>query len=168
MKTLFGGFVLTTLLATTAFAQGVGINGTGAAADTSAILDLSATNKGLLVPRMTLAQRGAIVQPATGLVVYQTDGAPGLFWNSGTSASPNWKQVGEAGAGASQWSTSGSNLYYTAGKVAIGTTPGVYALSVMDASTALRLQTNTSGSVALSVGGFGTVGVDAPGVGTAG
>ena len=113
----------------TAFAQGVGINATGAAVDTSAILDLSSTNKGLLVPRMTAAQRAAIVLPATGLVVYQTDGTAGLYFNAGTSGSASWQLVG-ANAIGGQWSASGANLYYSSGKVAVGTTPGTYRFTV--------------------------------------
>jgi len=42
--------------------------------DASSILDLTSTSKGLLAPRMTSAQRTAIASPATGLLVYQTDG----------------------------------------------------------------------------------------------
>ena len=41
--------------------------------DNSSILDLTATNKGFLVPRLTTAQRVAISAPATGLLVYDTD-----------------------------------------------------------------------------------------------
>jgi hypothetical protein len=41
--------------------------------DGSAILDLTAGDKGILIPRMTTAQRVAIVSPATGLLVYDTD-----------------------------------------------------------------------------------------------
>jgi len=44
----------------TAFAQGTSMNTTGAAADTSAMLDISSTAKGILIPRMTQAQRDAI------------------------------------------------------------------------------------------------------------
>jgi collagen type VII alpha len=51
--------------------QNVGIGTT--TPNNSAILDLTATNKGLLIPRMTTAQRVAIVSPATGLLVYDTD-----------------------------------------------------------------------------------------------
>ena len=54
------------------FAQGVSINGTGARADTSAMLDVSSTTKGALIPRMSTVQRNAIVQPATGLMVWNT------------------------------------------------------------------------------------------------
>ena len=41
--------------------------------DPSAILELEATDKGILVPRMTTAQRTAIVAPANSLLVYDTD-----------------------------------------------------------------------------------------------
>ncbi len=46
--------------------------GIGTAPAASAILDLVATTKGFLPPRMTTAQRDAIVSPATGLVIYNT------------------------------------------------------------------------------------------------
>lgn len=71
-------------------AQSVAINSTGNIADTSAILDLTSTAKGILVPRMTAAQKATIYQPATGLMVYQTDGTAGFYYNSGTAGSPVW------------------------------------------------------------------------------
>jgi hypothetical protein len=113
-------------------AQGVGINATGAAADTSALLDLSSTSKGLLPPRMSSVQRSAIVLPATGLVVYQSDGLQGLYWNAGTPAAPSWKQVGEAGAGGtSQWVTNGANISYSLGNVGIQRTVPLARLDVL-------------------------------------
>jgi len=45
----------------------------------SAILQADSTNRGFLPPRMTSAQRTAISSPATGLIVYQTDGVEGLY-----------------------------------------------------------------------------------------
>lgn len=39
----------------------------------SAILDLSFTNKGMLFPRLTTAQRNAISNPAPGLLIYNSD-----------------------------------------------------------------------------------------------
>ena len=51
--------------------------------DASAMLDISATGKGLLVPRMTLANRPAA--PATGLLIYQTDNTPGFYVYNGTA-----------------------------------------------------------------------------------
>ena len=83
--------LLAGLFSRTAQAQGVGIGTTAPAA--SAALDVSSTNKGLLPPRLTLAQRTAIATPATGLVVYQTDNTPGLYCNNGTPATPQWQQL---------------------------------------------------------------------------
>lgn len=150
--------------AAAAHAQGVAINGTGVLADTSAILDLSATTKGFLPPRMSAVQRGAIVLPATGLIVYQTDGVSGLYWNAGTPAVPNWKLVGQGGAAGGQWSVSGSDLYYVTGNVGVGSTPAGYRLGVMGDANGLRVQTNTAGGLLASFGGLGRIEVDAPGV----
>lgn len=70
---------------TKADAQGIAVNGDGADPDASAILDVKSTTKGLLIPRMTQAQRTAIAAPATGLIVYQTDGVSDFyFWNGST------------------------------------------------------------------------------------
>jgi hypothetical protein len=41
-------------------------------ANASAVLDLKATTKGFLPPRMTTTQKNAIASPATGLMVYDT------------------------------------------------------------------------------------------------
>jgi hypothetical protein len=62
-------FTLVVIFQQITFAQ-MGVNSTGAAPATSAMLDISSTTKGLLMPRMTTAQRIAIVSPATGLTVY--------------------------------------------------------------------------------------------------
>jgi len=78
------------------FAQNVGINATGSLPDNSAMLDVSSTTKGFLPPRMTMAQRNLISLPATGIIIYQTDGTTGLFCNKGTPAAPNWQLIGPA------------------------------------------------------------------------
>lgn len=57
----------------------VGINALGKRPDPTAILDLDAVEKGLLIPRMTASQRQAIAGPALGLQVYQTDGEEGIW-----------------------------------------------------------------------------------------
>ena len=54
----------------TGFAQNVGI-GTATPAST-AILDVNSTTKGFLPPRLSDAQRDAIANPATGLVIFNT------------------------------------------------------------------------------------------------
>ena len=62
--------------------------------DASAILDLSSTSKGLLMPRMTTVQQTALVNPAIGLTVFNTttgqletnkgDGLGGASWSGGS------------------------------------------------------------------------------------
>lgn len=70
------------------FSQNVSINTTGSAADTSAMLDISSQSKGILIPRMTYAQKIAIFSPADGLLVYQTDAGKGFYFYS--TITSNW------------------------------------------------------------------------------
>lgn len=87
-------FVL--LFSVTVQAQ-IGINNNGSAPDVSAILDITSTNKGVLLPRMLLSERNLIATPATGLLIWQTDFIPGLYYNAGTPAATNWQQLGQQG-----------------------------------------------------------------------
>lgn len=75
------------VLQASVFAQ-VGIGTT--TPNPSAAVEISATDKGLLIPQMTAAQRRAIANPATGLLVIQTDEPAGFYYNAGTPAAPNW------------------------------------------------------------------------------
>jgi hypothetical protein len=73
------------LMLQSGFAQtSVAINPTGAIAHPSAILDVSSTTGGVLFPRMTQAQKLAIVAPVNGLTIYQIDGAEGHWYYDGT------------------------------------------------------------------------------------
>lgn len=60
-------------------AQNVSINHDGANPDPSAMLDISDTASGLLIPRMTAAQRLAISSPANGLLVFQNESPIGFY-----------------------------------------------------------------------------------------
>ena len=51
--------------------------------DASSILDLTSNSQGLLVPRMTTAQRSAISSPVTGLLIYNTTTSIFNFYNEG-------------------------------------------------------------------------------------
>src|SRR5688572_29257226 len=113
--------------------QNVGINGNGLKPDKSAILDLNSTNKGLLIPRMNALQMRAIKQPATGLMIYQTDGVSGFYYNKGTPSEPLWSALGASTLGApdSAWLTTGN----------AGTDPAVNFLGTLDAQP-LRFRVN--------------------------
>jgi hypothetical protein len=106
------------LTATVALGQGVAINETGAAPDPSAMLDVTSTSKGLLVPRMTIAQRNAIVLPNPGLLIFQTDATPGFYFNAGTPETPLWQAV--SGNSEELWQKSEQDVYRTEGNVGIG------------------------------------------------
>ncbi|MEI6765645.1 MAG: glycine-rich protein [Bacteroidota bacterium] len=54
------------------FAQGTAINATGNPPDPSAGLDISFNDKGVLIPRMSEIDRNAIVNPASGLMIFNT------------------------------------------------------------------------------------------------
>ena len=61
------------------FDNGTSVGIGTASPDASAILDLSATTKGFLPPRMTETERLAITSPTIGLMVYQTDEPDGVY-----------------------------------------------------------------------------------------
>ena len=83
--------------------QNVAINTDGSAANNSAMLDIKSTNKGVLVPRMSTAQRTGIITPATGLLVYDTD--TNNFWFYDGNA---WTNLMGSGGGAN-WTLSGNS-----------------------------------------------------------
>ncbi|MCX6244403.1 MAG: fibrobacter succinogenes major paralogous domain-containing protein [Bacteroidetes bacterium] len=70
----------------------ISINTDGSLPDQSSAIDVKSTQKGMLTPRMTAAQRTAIASPAAGLLVYQTDATTGFYYYSGTA----WTALGTA------------------------------------------------------------------------
>ncbi len=72
--------------------QGVSVNNSGVSADPSAMLDVSSTSKGLLIPRVSLTSINditTILNPAVSLLVYNTNasmvgGAVGFWYFDGT------------------------------------------------------------------------------------
>ncbi len=89
--------------ASSIFAQNVGIGSSSFTPDASAMLEIQATNKGLLIPQIDL-QNGTdattITTPATSLLVWNTGATFGdatYYYNSGTSGSPVWTKLGGSG-----------------------------------------------------------------------
>ncbi len=101
-------FIVGILLSVQAFAQtGIGTTTPNA----SAKLEVAATDKGLLIPRLTSVQKDAIVSPANGLLVYQTDAVAGFYVNSGTPSSKVWTRVNM------DWTRTGNDIAYTVGNI---------------------------------------------------
>lgn len=92
-------------------AQNIGVNATGAAPDAGAMLDISSTNKGLLIPRVNITNL-ATIAPITGsatvsMLVYNTNATTGqgyYYWNGATwvrlSTGDAWQLTGNAGTNA--------------------------------------------------------------------
>ncbi|WP_418604293.1 hypothetical protein [Hwangdonia sp.] len=57
--------------------------------NTSSILDVESTDKGVLIPRLTTVQINAIVNPANGLLVFNST-TNRFEYNYGTAATPIW------------------------------------------------------------------------------
>jgi hypothetical protein len=125
-----------------AFAQGnVGIN--NPAPHAKSLLDLTSTDKGLLAPRMTMAQRNAIFPVADvtgrGMLVYQTDGTQGFYYYDGAA----WQMLQSGSAG---WGLMGN----------AGTTPAANFLGTTDAQA---LVIRTSNNERMRVDANGNVGI---------
>jgi len=146
---------LTLLTARVATAQSVAINADSSLPDPSAILDIKSNAKGILIPRLTQTQRDGITTPAPGLLIYQTDNTPGLYFYNGSS----WSTAttgGGTGSSDPNWNASGINIRNAnTGNIGIG----------MDADPASKVSiyspspiwglTHTNGDILLStyVGG---------------
>ncbi|MCB0806909.1 MAG: hypothetical protein KDC05_14015, partial [Bacteroidales bacterium] len=83
----------------------VGINNDNSNPDPSAMLDVKSNSGGILIPRMSAAERDAITGPATGLLVFVTDDAGFYFFNGSA-----WEQVNTADSG---WTFSGDDIVNT-------------------------------------------------------
>ncbi|MEO6228991.1 MAG: tail fiber domain-containing protein [Ferruginibacter sp.] len=129
-------------LITKTYAQNIGINETGNLPDTSAMLDISSSTKGLLLPRMTTTQRNAIPLPANGLVIYNTT-LNAFNLNTGTPLSPNWEVISSGtGATTHTLSSSANTLTSTVNGIA-ATAPTVN--TVANSSSVNNLTTTVNG-----------------------
>jgi len=137
MKKIFIPILIFLVITTNVTAQNVGINNNGSAAAASAMLDVSSTSKGMLIPRMTMAQRNLINQPATSLLIYQTDNTPGYYYNGGTPAAPTWEMFQKNGA------TPFTLPYY-------GTSNVMEAFKIVNSGTGKAIIAESTGGTAFS------------------
>ncbi|MEO0311680.1 MAG: hypothetical protein RIQ89_1337 [Bacteroidota bacterium] len=129
-----GLFVL--LMSLSSFAQNVGIN--TPTPHTKSLLDLNSSNKGLLAPRLTEAQRLAmfpITDPsAKGMLVYQTDNVQGFYYYDGTA----WFTFTVSGYA---WGTTGNNNIDTAINF-LGTTSNTDLIIKTNSQEVSRIKSN--------------------------
>ncbi|MCH2020970.1 MAG: hypothetical protein MK207_00715 [Saprospiraceae bacterium] len=71
--------------------DGVSINENGNLSDQSAILDIQSTDKGFLIPRMLESEKNNINNPASGLLIYQTDNDNGFYFYFN-----GWQKIGSS------------------------------------------------------------------------
>lgn len=139
-------YVLGLLLFTTYIAnaqQGVGIGTTNA--NTSAMLDIASTQKGLLPPRMSAVQRLAIGTPANGLLVYDTDSSAFMI-----RANNVWTRLMFTNTDLI-WKKDGNDIYSgNSGFVGIGNTSPSYNLHVTSATTQSRIATETQSNTSFA------------------
>lgn len=109
---LFRILILLLLSATAIFSQNIGV-GIGDQSDfvpdASSILELKSVSRGFLMTRMTRAERLAIISPAHGLMVIQTDNVggdlPGIWYYN--SSLPAWVYLSSSAS--SPWTISGNS-----------------------------------------------------------
>ncbi len=113
--------------------------------DTSAVLDIVSTNKGLLITRLSQSQRDLIVLPAHSLLIFNST-SNRFEWNRGTPQNPDWWPI---------VSDLGWNLAGNAGLTInnfLGTTD----------SAAIPFRTNNQERMRISPGGLVGIGTSAP------
>lgn len=135
----------------------------------AAKLEIASTDKGLLIPRMTKAQREAITLPAAanGLMVYQTDDVTGFYVNTSTTTTVSWTRVN------SNWTRTGNDIAYSTGNISttgaltggnvnsstisgfaanVGTIASTYNISTVDNGKILQSTSATAITIAIPAG----------------
>jgi hypothetical protein len=151
MKTLYALVCLLFISVSLNAQVGIGTN----TPDASSMLEVKSTTKGFLPPRVSLVateSASPITSPATGLVVYNTATTAyvltGIYYWNGTV----WKKL-DVDTRSSQFTTSGSNVYYTTGNLGIGTTTPATTLDVNGSAT-VSGSLNGGNSATSTISGF--------------
>ncbi|MBL7700665.1 MAG: hypothetical protein JNM14_00325 [Ferruginibacter sp.] len=147
--------ILIALTPISAISQSLSVNTDGSAAEASAMLDVKSTTKGLLVPRMSRAERDAIASPATGLLIFQN--APdsiGYYYYNGTA----WTWLlSNSNADSLAWKTGGNT----------GTLPANNFIGTRD-NADLVIKTNNAEVMRIATNGAIGLGTNAPSTGIGG
>jgi len=137
-------FLLTFILLTNikSFSQVVISENSGATPDPSSMLDIQSNSKGLLIPRLTTAERTGISSAAEGLLVYDSDLKSFFIYGKTAKGTVDWYNISDASG---IWSRSNNNVYLSSSEynVGIGTSAPTNKLVIKaagDADTLLEVQ----------------------------
>jgi len=147
--------------------EGVAINGSGDPPDASAMLDITSASKGILIPRLTTAQRLAISKPVNSLLVWdETVGAYYYYqskqWIEVASAADivtNTTNIASNTTALDSLTTSVDNKWDLSGST--GTTPGANFIGTTDAQD-LVIKTNSQEALRVDSDGNTGIGTSAP------
>jgi hypothetical protein len=143
-------FLVIIILSTNLFAQsnvGIGTN----TPHGSALFEVSSTSKGLLTPRMTSAQRNAIVSPAKGLLVYDTD-VNSLYHYNGSA----WVNLAGGGGGFSLPFEANVNLNIPTFQILNAGSGDILYLGASNGSAITAYNTGNSAAISVNASnGFG-------------
>ncbi len=153
LKRLFLSIALINMTSVVQAQTGIGTS----SPDPSARIDISSSNKGVLLPRVALlsaADATTIVSPAPSLLIYNTNASlpsgAGVYINAGSAVAPSWlKLVTNGAVDATHWDLDGNTL--TASK-------GMGTKSNHD----LPILTNNSEKMRVTAGGQVAIGSAAP------
>ncbi|MCT4582660.1 MAG: tail fiber domain-containing protein [Flavobacteriales bacterium] len=161
MKVLFNIFFVL-LWSVNCYSQNVGVNTSGAAPDNSSMLDVVATDKGVLIPRVNIVDLNTaapVTAPVTSLLVYNTNAASGVgyyFWDgakwtkledANSNPDEDWHEVG----GTTAPDNINDNIF-TQGNVGIGQSNPQQKLVVSEGNAtnaSVAIEGFTSGYVGL-------------------
>lgn len=136
MKNLIMVIIFSVFTGFHSFCQRVAISEDGSVPHNSAMLDIKSSNKGLLIPRMSSAERIGISSPAFGLLVYDNETAS--FWYYKVAG---WTELISGGAGANSWTVNGNDIFNNnTGNVGIGINAPLAPLHIKNDNEALRIE----------------------------
>lgn len=168
MRKIFAFLVLTVLLFSLISFGQVSINTDGTSPNSSSILDVKSTTKGLLPPRVALtgtSSSSPIVLPANGLLVYDTvtagDVTPGYyFWNRDAAS---WVRFSSGGAvGNTVAKTANATLLKTDGFVVASNNITLTLPAVTSLDNGLQITVKNAGTYTdlITVVGNGSATID--------
>ena len=133
------------------YGQGVSISADGSTANNSAMLDIISSDKGILIPRITLddaSTASPISSPATGLMIYNENGTEPIgFYHWDGSV---WQKLFDANGDDNDWILSGNNMYSAvSGNVGLGTSSPAFNFHILDGAPTLLIEASEEADASL-------------------